>query len=177
MSRVGKLPVDLPQGVEITIASDAVTAKGKLGQLVTPITGDVLVTVDDGKVWVKPANDSGRSRAMWGTVRSNIGNIVQGVSEGYSIRLEITGVGYRAAVSGEVVSLSLGFSHDIKYFLPEGVTVTAEKPTLLLIQGANKQLVGQVASEIRSFRPPEPYKGKGVRREGEYVQMKEGKKK
>jgi large subunit ribosomal protein L6 len=177
MSRLGKLPVAFPSSVTVTLTESNVIVKGAKGELSTLITGDVDVTVDNGQIWVKPANDSKRSRAMWGTVRSNVKNLVQGVTEGFVKRLEINGVGYRAAVQGNVLTLLLGFSHEIKYIVPTGITVVCEKPTLIVISGADKQKVGQVSAEIRSLRKPEPYKGKGVRYEGEFVPMKEGKKK
>lgn len=177
MSRVGKLPVEVPSGVTVNLADDSITIKGSNGELSTFITGDVNVTFDDGKVWVKPANDGKRARAMWGTVRSNINNLVEGVTKGYSKALEIKGVGFRSSVAGNILTLSLGYSHDIKYVLPEGVKCSIEKQTIITISGADKQLVGKVASEIKALRKPEPYKGKGVRYVGEYIRMKEGKKK
>lgn len=177
MSRLGKLPVAIPDKVQVTIGDDNIVIKGPKGELTTLITGDVNVRIDDGKVWVEPANDSKRSRAMWGTVRSNVRNLVEGVTNGYAKTLEITGVGYRAAVNKDVLSLSLGFSHEVKYVMPEGITCVAEKPTTISISGSNKQLVGQVAAEIRALRKPEPYKGKGVRYSTETVRRKEGKKK
>ena len=177
MSRVGKLPIPIPQGVNVNLAENEITIKGPKGELKTSFTGDVKVETTDGKITVSPANDTGRARAMWGTIRSVINNLVQGVSEGFTVVLEIQGVGYRAAVAGDEITLALGYSHDIKYVLPEGVTAKCEKQTRLTITGANKQLVGQVASEIRALRKPEPYKGKGVRYEGERIRMKEGKKK
>jgi len=177
MSRLGKLPVEIPASVSVAIADDHVQIKGPKGELKTLITGDVNVTFDDGKVWVKPANDSKRSRAMWGTVRSNVKNVVQGVTDGFVKQLEINGVGFRSAVAGNVLTLFLGFSHEIKYIVPAGIEVKCEKPTLIVISGSCKQKVGQVAAEIRALRKPEPYKGKGVRYVGEYVRMKEGKKK
>lgn len=177
MSRLGKLPVEIPASVSVDIADTFIAIKGPKGELKTVVTGDVDVTLDDGKVWVKPANDTKRARAMWGTVRSNVNNIVQGVTAGFTKELEINGVGYRSAVAGNVLTLFLGFSHEIKYVVPAGIDVRCEKPTLIVITGACKQRVGQVAAEIRALRKPEPYKGKGVRYVGEYVRMKEGKKK
>lgn len=177
MSRLGKLPVAFPSSVSVNITDTQVIVKGAKGELSTLITGDVNVTVDNGEIWVKPANDSKRARTMWGTVRSNVNNLVKGVTEGFTKRLEINGVGYRAAVAGNVLTISLGFSHEIKYIIPAGVSIVCEKPTLLVVTGADKQKVGQVSAEIRALRKPEPYKGKGVRYEGEYVPMKEGKKK
>lgn len=177
MSRVGKLPVEIPAAVTIEIAADKVSVKGPKGELVTKITGDVNVSVEGTQLWVKPANDGKRSRAMWGTVRSNVQNLVTGVTDGFVKNLEVRGVGYRCAVAGEILTLFLGYSHDIKYVIPKGITIAVEKQTLLTISGADKQLVGQVASELRALRKPEPYKGKGVRYADEYVRMKEGKKK
>ena len=177
MSRVGKLPIAVPQGVNVNLTENEITVKGPKGELKTAFTGDVKVEFTDGKILVNPANDGGRARTMWGTVRSNIKNLVEGVSTGFTKVLDIQGVGYRAAVAGDEITLSLGFSHDIKYVVPQGISVQCEKQTRLIISGANKQVVGQVAAEIRSLRKPEPYKGKGVRYEDERVRMKEGKKK
>lgn len=177
MSRLGKLAVAIPEKVEVSVEPNAVLVKGPIAELRTVITGDVTVTVDNGEVTVKPANDSQRARAMWGTVRSNISNLVQGVTEGFKKEMEINGVGFRSSVAGNVLTLSLGFSHEVKYFLPEGVTAEVEKQTKITISGADKQKVGQVASEIRALRKPEPYKGKGVKYVGEYIRRKEGKKK
>lgn len=177
MSRTGKLPITVPSGVQVALNEGVFSAKGQKGELTTKITGDVNVTINEGVVTVAPANDSKRARAMWGTTRSNIANLVEGVSEGFTKVLEINGVGYRAAVQNNILNIALGYSHDIKYMLPEGVTITVEKQTVLTITGHDKQKVGQVASEIRALRKPEPYKGKGVRYQGEYIRMKEGKKK
>lgn len=177
MSRVGKLPVAIPEKVEVTIGDKAVVVKGPKGELSTIITGDVNVSVDNGSVVVKPANDTKRARAMWGTIRSNINNLVVGVTEGYSRTLEVNGVGYRCAIAKNVLTLSLGYSHDIKYVLPEGIECKVEKQTTVIISGSDKQLVGKVASEIRALRKPEPYKGKGVKYAEEHIRRKEGKKK
>ncbi|MEQ9609358.1 MAG: 50S ribosomal protein L6 [Kiloniellaceae bacterium] len=177
MSRVGKNPVEVPSGVEIAIKGALVSAKGKLGSLEFKATNDVEITQEDGKVWVKPVNDSKKARAMWGTARARIQNMVIGVSEGFKKDLEINGVGYRAAVQGQALNLQLGFSHDVAYPIPEGISVKCEKPTSISISGADKQKVGQVAAEIRSYRPPEPYKGKGVKYADEVILRKEGKKK
>ena len=177
MSRVGKHPVEVPNGVEVAVEGRTVTAKGKLGQLAYQATKDVTVALEDGKVVVKPAQDSKRSRAMWGTARSRIQSMVTGVSEGFNKRLEINGVGYRAAIQGATLHLQLGFSHDISYPIPEGITIACERPTSVSISGADKQQVGQVAAEIRDFRPPEPYKGKGIKYADEIILRKEGKKK
>ena len=177
MSRVGKNPVEVPSGVEIAIKGGLVSAKGKLGNLEFQATNDVEITQEDGKVWVKPVNDSKKARAMWGTARARIQNMVAGVSQGFTRELEINGVGYRAAVQGNALNLQLGFSHDVAYPIPEGISIKCEKPTSITITGADKQQVGQVAAEIRSYRPPEPYKGKGVKYADEVVLRKEGKKK
>jgi large subunit ribosomal protein L6 len=177
MSRVGKHPVDVPSGVDVAIDGKTVTAKGKLGQLAYQATDEVIIVLDDGKVVVRPVDESKRARAMWGTARSRIKSMVVGVSEGFTKQLEINGVGYRAAVQGSTLSLQLGFSHDINYPIPEGIAITCEKPTSVTISGADKQRVGQVAAEIRGFRPPEPYKGKGIKYVDEIILRKEGKKK
>jgi large subunit ribosomal protein L6 len=177
MSRLGKLPVELTDKVSVTLQPNLILVKGPKGELKTPITADVTVEVKDGKVWVQPANESKKSRALWGTVRSNVKNLVEGVTKGYVKTMEITGVGYRAAVQGQVLTLSLGFSHEIKYIVPDGVKLAVDKQTSLKLESIDKQLLGQVAAEIRSLRPPEPYKGKGVRYGDEKVRRKEGKKK
>lgn len=177
MSRVGKNPVSVPGGVDVAVEDNMVRAKGKLGQLSFQATDDVVVALEDSKVVVKPANDSKRARAMWGTARARIQGMVIGVSEGFTKELEINGVGYRAAVQGKSLSLQLGFSHDVSYPIPEGISIKCEKPTSITISGADKQRVGQVAAEIRAYRPPEPYKGKGVKYLNEYIVRKEGKKK
>ena len=177
MSRVGKHPVEVPMGVEVAIANDVLTAKGGKGTLTVPLHEAVTVTQEDGKVVVAPRDDSQRARTMWGTMRSLINNAVVGASEGFAVRLEINGVGYRAAVQGSTLNLQLGYSHDINYPIPQGIAIRCERPTLIEVSGASKQQVGQVASEIRAYRPPEPYKGKGIKYEGEYIVRKEGKKK
>ncbi len=177
MSRLGKLPVAIPEKVEVALADAEVKVKGPKGELTATITGDVNVSIDDGQVWVKPANDGKRARAMWGTTRSNIFNLVQGVSEGFTKTLELNGVGYRCALQNNVLTLSLGFSHEIKYIIPEGIECKVDKQTTIIISGANKQLVGEVAATIRKLRKPEPYKGKGVKYSDEIIRRKEGKKK
>lgn len=179
MSRVGKNPVAIPDGVDVSLINNVLTAKGKLGEEVVPFTDDVTVEVQDGQVWVKPKDQSKRSRSMWGTVRSLVDNAVVGVSDGFTKRLEINGVGYRAQLQGKKLNLQLGYSHDIGFDIPEGITIALEgdRQTVIAVSGANKQQVGQVASKIRGFRGPEPYKGKGIRYAGEYVLRKEGKKK
>jgi large subunit ribosomal protein L6 len=169
--------VEVPSGVEVAISGRMITAKGKLGQLSYEATDDVSVALEEGKVVVQPTSESKRSRAMWGTARSRIQSMVIGVSEGFAKRLEINGVGYRAAVQGNSLNLQLGYSHEINYPIPEGIAIKCEKPTNIAISGADKQQVGQVAAEIRAFRKPEPYKGKGIKYADEIILRKEGKKK
>ncbi len=178
MSRMGKLAVEAPKGVEVKLAPNLITVKGPKGELKMPLTDDVTVNFEDNSLTVSPrdAADS-QSRSMWGTTRANIQNMVTGVSDGFERNLELVGVGYRAALKGNDLELSLGYSHPIVYKAPEGITFKCAKPTEVNISGPDKQTVGQVAAEIRNFRPPEPYKGKGVRRAGEHVRRKEGKKK
>ena len=177
MSRVGQNPVEIPSGVEVTIAGAVLSVKGGNGVLTVALHESVNVTQADGKVTVAPRDDSKNARTMWGTMRSLINNAVVGASTGFTKRLEIKGVGYRAAVQGSVLNLQLGYSHDIKYPIPQGISIKCEKQTLIEISGASKQQVGQVASEIRAFRKPEPYKGKGIKYENEIILRKEGKKK
>jgi large subunit ribosomal protein L6 len=177
MSRVGKNPVTIPQGVTVDVAGGVATVKGKLGTLKLPITKEVDVSVKDGKVWVKPVHETNQSRVMWGTTRANLRNMVEGVSKGYIKNLEINGVGYRAAVQGKNLQLQMGFSHDVVYPIPEGITIKCEKPTAIQISGFDRQKVGQVAAEIRAVRSPEPYKGKGIKYDTETILRKEGKKK
>jgi large subunit ribosomal protein L6 len=177
MSRVGKNPVAIPAGVNVEVGGGKLSAKGKLGALSMGLSADVLVKVENGQVLVQPVGTSKRARMMWGTTRNLVRNMVTGVAQGYSKVLEITGVGYRAAVQGKELVLQLGYSHEIKYPIPEGITIKAEKPTTLSISGADRQKVGQVAAEIRSFREPEPYKGKGIKYDNEKILRKEGKKK
>ncbi len=177
MSRVGKNPIGMPEGVEFQQSGREVTVKGKLGQLQAPLPPHVSVSVEDRNIWVKPDSKSKESRMMWGTARSIIANMVKGVSEGFVRKLEINGVGYRAAVQGSELVLQLGFSHEVRYPIPQGIKMKCEKPTSIAIEGIDSQQVGQIASEIRSYRKPEPYKGKGVKYEGEYIFRKVGKKK
>lgn len=178
MSRIGKNPVEVPSGVTVEVLAAAVKAKGKLGELSVPYSPtEVEVKVDGGKVVVSPLKDSKKARSLWGTTRALVNNIVHGVSEGYTVDLEINGVGYRAAVEGKDLVLSLGYSHPIRYPIPAGITMKCERPTAIAISGSDKQVVGQIASEIRGFRPPEPFKGKGVKYATETVLRKEGKKK
>ncbi len=177
MSRVGKTPVEIPDGVSVAIAGQVVTAKGKLGELSATLVDDVEIGQEGNLISVNIRNDSFAARKMWGTSRSIINNLVVGVSEGFSRNLEISGVGYRAQVQGKELILQLGFSHEIRFLVPEGITIQCEDQNHIAISGADKQKVGQTAAEIRDFRPPEPYKGKGIKYEGEYVFRKEGKKK
>ena len=177
MSRVGQMPVTVPDGVDVQIAGQHVTAKGKLGELSLTLAAEVELTRDDDKLVVTPRNETRHARAMWGTSRSLLNNLVMGVSGGFNINLEINGVGYRAAVDGKDLVLQLGYSHEIRYPAPEGITFACERPTRISVSGCDRQRVGQVASEIRAFRKPEPYKGKGIKYENEYVLRKEGKKK
>jgi len=177
MSRVGKNPVRIPDGVDLAVEPDRVVAKGKLGTLSAPLSDWVKTELDDGEFRVQPVNDSSRAQALWGSTRALVQNMVTGVSTGFTRQLEIVGVGYRAQVQGKNLKLELGYSHDILYPIPEGVTITCEKPTSVTIKGADKQQVGQVAAEIRAKRPPEPYKGKGVKYADETILRKEGKKK
>lgn len=177
MSRVGKNPVEVPSGVEVAVKGSIVSAKGKMGTLEYVATKDVQLTLEDGKIVVKPTNNSKRARSMWGTARSRVQSIVTGVAEGFKKDLAINGVGYRAAVQGSDLVLQLGYSHDVIYPIPAGIEIKCEKPTAITISGADKQQVGQVAAEIRGFRKPEPYKGKGIKYDGEIIRRKEGKKK
>ncbi len=177
MSRIGKSPVPIPDGVEVQIAGQDVTVKGKLGELSVCLVSEVSITQGDDVLVVQPVDDSRVARQMWGLSRSLVNNLVVGVSQGFTINLEIQGVGYRAAVQGQSLNLDLGYSHQVKFPIPNGINIACEKPTLISVQGADRQQVGQVAAEIRRFRKPEPYKGKGIRYEGEYVRRKEGKKK
>lgn len=178
MSRIGKSPVAVPSGVTVNIDGTEVAVKGSKGELKQRFTQDVSIEVKDGSVIVTPRSKADkRARAMWGTARNQISNMVEGVSSGFTKKMEIIGVGFRAAADKNILTMSLGFSHEIKYAIPEGIEIKCEKPTLIAISGFDKRLVGQVASEIRALRKPEPYKGKGVRYEGERVRQKEGKKK
>jgi len=177
MSRVGSKPVTVPDGVTITLANQALTAKGKLGELSMTIVNQVDFDHADDQIVITPKEEGKTARAMWGLQRSLAQNIVTGVSEGFTKELEIQGVGYRAALQGKILKLQLGYSHDIEFTIPDGIEIECERPTSIKIKGIDKQRVGQVAAVIRSYRPPEPYKGKGVRYLGEYVFRKEGKKK
>lgn len=178
MSRVGKYPVIVPDGVNVTVESNNVLVKGKNGELSCHFDADhVDVKLDGNKVTVSPKFETKEARALWGTTRANINTLVKGVSEGFKKDLELVGVGYKARVEGTKLILSLGFSHDVTVETPKGLKITCASPTQISIFGADKQLVGQTASEIRNWRKPEPYKGKGVKYVGEYVRRKEGKKK
>ena len=177
MSRIGKKPVALPKGVTAQVSGKTVKVKGPKGELSVTLVEEVDAKVDDHGVHVIPRDDMERADQMWGLSRTLVNNLVHGVTQGFSEKLEIQGVGYRAAVQGKNLNLQLGFSHDVVYPIPAGITITSEKPTMLTVTGVDKQLVGQVAAEIRGYRPPEPYKGKGVRYANEYVRRKEGKKK
>lgn len=178
MSRVGKYPVTIPAGVTVVINDNTVTAKGKLGELSCSFDAShVAAKLEENAVRVSPLSDSKQSRALWGTTRANINTMIKGVTEGFTRNLELLGVGYKARVEGTKLILSLGYSHDVIFPAPEGVKIACPSATNISISGADKQLVGQVAAEIREFRKPEPYKGKGIRKEGEYVRRKEGKKK
>ena len=177
MSRVGKKPVTLPKGVTATVRGQAVEIKGTKGTLSFTVPDDCEVSANEGEVSVKPRSESKRAQAMWGMSRAMINNLVVGVSAGFEKRLEINGVGYKAAVQGKKLVLSLGYSHDVDYPIPDGIDIKATRPTELVVSGIDRREVGQVASEIRAFRPPEPYKGKGVKYAGEFIFRKEGKKK
>jgi large subunit ribosomal protein L6 len=177
MSRIGKHPVTIPSGVEVQLSGQTLTAKGRLGTLSLAVSSEVTATIADGAVTIAPNDESKRARAMWGTTRALVNNMVTGVASGFTRNLEINGVGYRAAVQGSTLNLQLGYSHDIPYPIPQDVRITCERPTAITITGADRQRVGQIAAEIRAFRPPEPYKGKGVKYSNETVRRKEGKKK
>jgi len=177
MSRIGKKPVPIPSGVTASVDGQQVAVKGPKGELKHVLVEEVIAKLEDGSIEVAPRDDTQAARAMWGMSRTLVANLVTGVTEGFTKKLEITGVGYRAAVQGSNVQLQLGYSHDILFPIPEGIQVQCLKPTEIVITGIDKQKVGQVAAEIRRFRPPEPYKGKGVRYAGEFILRKEGKKK
>lgn len=177
MSRVAKSPITVPKGVDVTINGQDVSAKGPKGNESMTLNSNVTIALEDGVLGVKPANEAKGSMAMAGTMRSLVNNLVLGVSTGFEKKLELRGVGYRAQAQGQAVNLSLGFSHPVVHKVPAGVKVETPSQTEILVTGSNKQIVGQVAADIRSYRPPEPYKGKGVRYVGEYVVMKEAKKK
>ncbi len=177
MSRIGKKPVVVPAGVTAKVDGQLVSVKGAKGQLEFLVPDDVTVVHQDNAIKVDPRNDSKRARALWGTSRARVNNLIVGVTSGFEKKLEITGVGYRAAVQGKVLQLALGYSHDVNYPIPNGIAIVTPKPTEITISGMDKQQVGQVAAEIRALRGPEPYKGKGVKYANEFIFRKEGKKK
>ena len=177
MSRIGKRPVDLPSGVTAAVSGQVIEVKGPKGVRNFTATDDVTLAVEDNKVVVTPRGMSKRARQQWGMSRTQVENCVKGVTEGFKKELEIVGVGYRAQMAGKNLKLSLGLSHDVEFEVPEGITVTAPKPTEVIIEGIDQQQVGEVAANIRKWRSPEPYKGKGIHYKGEYVFRKEGKKK
>jgi large subunit ribosomal protein L6 len=177
MSRIGKKPVAVPSGVTASLEGQTIRAKGPKGELNFTVPELISVSMEDGSVKVDPRDGSKPAQAQWGMSRTMVSNIFEGVTKGFEKRLEINGVGYRAAVAGKVLKLSLGYSHDVDYPIPDGITIVAPKPTEIVVSGIDKQKVGQVAAEIRDYRGPEPYKGKGVKYAGEFIFRKEGKKK
>ena len=177
MSRIGKKPVELPKGVTAEVKGQTVEVKGPKGTRSFTATDDVTVALDEGRITVTPRGSSKRARQQWGMTRSMVENLATGVSTGFRKELEIQGVGYRANMQGNVLKLALGYSHDVNFEVPQGVTITAPKQTEIVVEGIDQQLVGQVAANIREWRKPEPYKGKGIRYKGEFVFRKEGKKK
>jgi large subunit ribosomal protein L6 len=177
MSRVGKKPVLIPSGVTANVEGQTVKVKGPKGALQLVLHNDVAATLEKGAIKIDPRSETKRARALWGTSRTLVANLIAGVTKGFERRLEIAGVGYRAAVQGKNLQIALGYSHDIVYPIPEGITIAAPKPTEIVVTGIDRQKVGQVAAEIRDFRKPEPYKGKGIKYAGEYIFRKEGKKK
>ena len=177
MSRIGKRPVELPSGVEATVSGQKVEVKGPKGTRSFTATDDVTVAMEDGAITVTPRGKSKRARQQWGMSRTMVQNLVTGVTTGFKKELEINGVGYRAQMQGNVLKLNLGLSHDVDFEVPQGVTVTTPKQTEIAVEGIDEQVVGQVASNIRDWRRPEPYKGKGIRYKGEFIFRKEGKKK
>lgn len=177
MSRIGKKPVTIPSGVEVKVDGQTVTAKGKNGELSVTLVDEVTVKQTDNGIEIAPLNQTKRARSMWGMSRSLVQNIIDGASTGFSKHLEINGVGYRAQMKGKSLSLALGLSHEVNYQAPEGIKIECPSQTEIVISGTEKQVVGQVAAEIRNYRPPEPYKGKGIKYKDEYIFRKEGKKK
>ena len=177
MSRIGKVPVTVPAGVTASIEGTTLSVKGPKGALSMSLADEVSYAVEDGQISVQPVNDSKRSRSFWGMQRTMVQNLIVGVTEGYTKTLQITGVGYRANVQGKNLKLQLGYSHDVDFVIPEGITIATPDQTTVHISGIDKQKVGQVAAEIRRWRKPEPYKGKGIKYRGEYIFRKEGKKK
>jgi large subunit ribosomal protein L6 len=177
MSRIGKKPVSIPSGVTASVDGQTVKMKGPKGALELMLPAEVSAKLEKGSIQVDPRNETKRARSMWGTSRTLVSNLVTGVTKGFEKKLEITGVGYRAAVQGKNLQIALGYSHDVVYPIPTGIAIVTPKPTEVVISGIDRQQVGQVAAEIRGFRKPEPYKGKGVKYAGEYIFRKEGKKK
>jgi large subunit ribosomal protein L6 len=177
MSRIGKKAVAIPSGVTANVEGQTVKIKGPKGAMQVVLHEDVHVQMDKGAIKLDPRSESKRARSMWGTSRTLVNNLIAGVTKGFEEKLEINGVGFRAAVQGKQLNLQLGFSHDVNYPIPQGITIATPKPTEIVIAGSDKQQVGQVAAELRAYRPPEPYKGKGVKYVGEYIFRKEGKKK
>src|SRR5476651_403777 len=177
MSRIGNKSVSVPTGVTASVEGQTVKVKGPKGALQLVLSDDVKVSMDKGLVKIEPRDDGKRARSLWGTSRTQVANLIAGVTKGFEEKLEINGVGYRAAVQGKSLNLQLGFSHDVNFAIPEGIAIATPKPTEIVVTGMDKQKVGHVAAEIRGFRPPEPYKGKGVKYAGEYIFRKEGKKK
>jgi large subunit ribosomal protein L6 len=177
MSRIGKKAVSIPTGVTANVEGQTVKMKGPKGALQIVLHDDVAAKMDKGAISLEPRAETKRARSLWGTSRTQVANLVAGVTKGFEEKLEITGVGFRAAVQGKQLNLQLGFSHDVNYPIPQGITIATPKPTEIVVTGIDKQLVGHVAAEIRGYRPPEPYKGKGVKYAGEYIFRKEGKKK
>ena len=177
MSRIGRKAVSVPSGVTANVEGQTVKVKGPKGALQTVLPDDVIVKMEQGGIKVDPRNETKRARSMWGTSRTLVSNLMTGVTKGFERKLEITGVGYRAAMQGKNLQLALGYSHDVVYPIPEGINVVTPKPTEIVISGTDRKKVGQVAAEIREYRPPEPYKGKGVKYVNEFIFRKEGKKK
>jgi large subunit ribosomal protein L6 len=177
MSRIGKRAVAIPSGVTANVEGQTVKIKGPKGALQVVVHDDIEVKMDKGAIKIDPRAETKRARSQWGTSRTLVNNLIAGVTKGFEEKLEIVGVGFRAAVQGKTLNLQLGFSHDVNFAIPQGITIATPKPTEIVVTGIDKQQVGQVAAEIRGFRPPEPYKGKGVKYVGEYIFRKEGKKK
>ena len=177
MSRIGKKPVAIPSGVTVKVDGQTVSVKGAKGELKFVVPDDVEVKFENNSISVNPRHETKRARALWGTSRAQVNNLVVGVTQGFEKKLEITGVGYKAAVAGKNLQLSLGYSHDVNYPIPAGIAIATPKPTEIMVSGIDKRQVGQVAAEIRAYRGPEPYKGKGVKYADEFIFRKEGKKK
>ncbi|HTT48085.1 MAG TPA: 50S ribosomal protein L6 [Pseudolabrys sp.] len=177
MSRIGKKAVAVPSGVTANVEGQTVKIKGPKGALQVVVHDDVTVKLDKGAIKLDPRSETKRARSQWGTSRTLVNNLIAGVTKGFEEKLEIVGVGFRAAVQGKTLNLQLGFSHDVNFAIPQGISIATPKPTEIVVTGIDKQQVGQMAAEIRGFRPPEPYKGKGVKYAGEYIFRKEGKKK